>query len=275
MTRADDLSGAGEGLRRRLHEIIFEADTASGKAFDVALLVTILLSVAAVMLESVEAIDERHHGLLVAAEWTFTGLFTIEYMIRLSVVRRPTAYARSFFGIVDLLAILPTYLALFFGGAQSLLVVRAFRLVRVFRVFKLARYVGEAGVLRTALLASGPKIIVFLVAILTLVIVIGSIMHLVEGPVNEGFASIPSSVYWALVTLTTVGYGDVTPQTPQGKALAMMVMVMGYGIIAVPTGIVSAELVRVKTVSTRSCPDCSAEGHDIDARHCKKCGHEL
>ena len=275
MRRADDLSGAGGGLRRRLHEIIFEADTAAGKAFDVALLVAIVMSVVAVMLESVESIDQRHHALLVAAEWTFTGLFTIEYAIRLSIVRRPRAYALSFFGIVDLLAILPTYLALLFGGAQSLLVVRALRLIRVFRIFKLARYVGEAGVLRQALAASRAKIIVFLVAVMTLVLVVGAIMHLVEGPTNPGFESIPASVYWAIVTMTTVGYGNATPQTIEGKAIASVVMILGYGIIAVPTGIVSAELVRTKSVSTQSCPNCSAEGHDFDARHCKKCGHEL
>jgi voltage-gated potassium channel len=261
--------------RQRLHDIIFEADTPGGKAFDVALLLAIVFSVVAVMLESVESIDAEYHTALVVAEWSFTIVFTIEYLTRLWVVRRPLLYARSFFGIVDLLSILPTFVSLFFGGAQSLLVVRALRLVRVFRIFKLARYVGEAGALQQALAASRAKITVFLVSVMTLVLIIGAVMNLVEGPTNPDFASIPDAVYWAIVTMTTVGYGDIAPITIAGKAIASVVMILGYGIIAVPTGIVSAELVRTKTVSTQVCPNCTAEGHNVGAKHCSHCGHEL
>ncbi len=261
--------------QQRLYDIIFEAETPSGKAFDIALLIAIILSVVAVMLESVDSIDAEYRTALIVAEWSFTIVFTIEYITRLWVVQRPLLYARSFFGIVDLLSILPTFIALFFGGAQSLLVVRALRLVRVFRIFKLARYVGEAGALQQALAASRAKITVFLVSVMALVLIIGAIMHLVEGPSNADFDSIPDAVYWAIVTMTTVGYGDISPVTIPGKAIASLVMILGYGIIAVPTGIVSAELVRTKTVSTEVCANCTAEGHDVGAKHCKHCGHEL
>ena len=275
MTKDTHTPGDQGSLRLRLHEIIFEADTRGGKAFDVALLLAIILSVIAVMLESVESIDAEYHTALIVAEWSFTILFTIEYITRLWVVQRPLLYARSFFGIVDLLSILPTFLSLFFGGAPALLVVRALRLIRVFRIFKLARYVGEAGALQQALNASRAKIIVFLVSVMALVLIIGAIMHLVEGPVNPDFDSIPDAVYWAIVTMTTVGYGDIAPITIAGKAIASVVMILGYGIIAVPTGIVSAELVRAKTVSTQVCPNCTTEGHDVGAKHCKHCGHQL
>jgi len=265
------------GLRQRVWEIIFEADTPAGKAFDVTLLACILLSVAAVMLESVESIHSSYGVELLVAEWIFTILFTIEYILRLAVVRRPLRYATSFFGVVDLLSILPTYLLLFGVGAQSLLVIRSLRLLRTFRVFKLARYVGEASVLRQALAASRPKITVFLFAVASIVLIVGALLHIVEGSQgNEGFSSLPQSVYWAIVTMTTVGYGDATPESPLGKAIASVVMILGYGIIAVPTGIVSAELSRFRpTVTTRVCPSCHAEGHAPDASYCFRCGAEL
>ena len=263
-------------LRSRLHEIIFEADTPAGKFFDVALLMLIILSVIAVMLESTSTIAARYGPWLRTFEWVVTILFTIEYLLRLYSVGNPLRYARSFFGIVDLLAILPSYLSIFIPGAQTLLVIRALRLLRVFRVLKLAQFVGEASELRAALRASARKIIVFLGAVLTIVVIVGSMMYLIEGEAN-GFTSIPVSIYWAIVTMTTVGYGDIAPQTALGKILASAIMIMGYGIIAVPTGIVSVELAGVtrKKISTQACPQCGAEGHDADAVHCKYCGETL
>jgi voltage-gated potassium channel len=266
-------------LRARLHEIIFEADTPLGKAFDVLLLVAIVLSVLAVLLESVSTVQDRHKSLLYGIEWVFTILFTIEYLLRLICVRRPSRYALSFFGIVDLLSILPTYLSLVVAGTQSLLVIRVLRLLRVFRVFKLARYLGEARILSSALKESRAKIIVFLLTILTVVIIVGALMYLVEGP-KHGFTSIPLGVYWAIVTMTTVGYGDIAPQTITGQMIAALVMILGYGIIAVPTGIFSVEIFRASSrmsapVSTQACPSCSAEGHDADAAFCKFCGSAL
>lgn len=267
-----------EHWRHRAHEIIFEADTPLGKAFDVVLLVLILASVLAVMLESVSSIRVHYGRELYIAEWVFTILFTIEYVLRLASVKKPLSYAKSMFGIVDLLAILPTYLSFLVPGAQSLLVIRSLRLLRVFRILKLGRYVDESHVLVTALRASRQKIIVFLTAVVTLVLLVGAAMYLIEGA-ESGFTSIPQSVYWAIVTMTTVGYGDVAPQTVIGKILASIVMILGYGIIAVPTGIVTAELTRVKPtrdlMSTRCCPSCAAEGHDTNATFCKFCGHKL
>ncbi len=265
-----------KGWRQKLQVIIFEADTAGGKAFDVALLVMIITSIIAVMLESVAAIRTTYGPVLRAVEWVITGLFTVEYALRLATVTRPLKYAFSFFGIVDLLAIIPTYLSLLITGTQSLLVIRALRLLRVFRVLKLAHFVGEAKVLRTALLGSVKKIIVFLGAVLTVVLIVGAAMYLIEGEEN-GFSSIPQSIYWAIVTMTTVGYGDIAPHTVLGKMLASLLMITGYGIIAVPTGIVTVELagVKKKMVTTQACPACSAEGHDADARHCKYCGELL
>ena len=270
--------GHVHGWRGRLYRVIFEHDTPAGKAFDVALLAAIALSVMAVMLESVPDVHRRHGGVLVAAEWAFTGLFTVEYVLRLLCVRRPLRYALSFYGVVDLLAVVPTYAALFFAGAQELLVIRALRLLRVFRVLKMGEYLAEAGVLEAALRRSRPKITVFLVTVLTLVLIVGAVMHLVEGPEN-GFTSIPISVYWAIVTLTTVGYGDIAPRTAAGQVLASAVMIIGYGIIAVPTGIVTAELVRGDpgrpAPRPSNCPACGAAGHDDDAAHCKYCGAAL
>ena len=261
--------------RRKIHEIIFEADTPAGKAFDVALLFAILASIAAVALDSIQDYNARYGGWLRAAEWSFTILFTAEYLLRLISVERPTRYAFSFFGIIDLLAVLPTYLSLLIAGSQYMLVVRALRLVRVFRVLKLSRYVGEGRVLGKALKASRHKITVFVVTVLTVVMIVAALMYLIEGEAS-GFTSIPRSAYWAIVTLTTVGYGDIAPQTPAGQLLASVVMFLGYAIIAVPTGIVSVELANAqRAVNTRCCPVCSREGHDDDARHCKHCGGAL
>jgi voltage-gated potassium channel len=262
--------------RDRLHEIIFEADTPAGKAFDIALLVAILLSVAAVVLESVEPIAERYGRILRIAEWVFTALFTVEYVLRLISVRRPLAYATSFFGIVDLLAVIPTYLSLFIAGAQSLLVIRALRLLRIFRILKIARYVGEVTALVNALKATRAKITVFLMAVLTLVLIMGTAMYVVEGK-EHGFTSIPRGMYWAIVTVTTVGYGDLAPRTPFGQALASIAVLLGYSLIIIPTGIFSVELIQHKKqgVTTQACPDCSREGHDVDAVYCKHCSARL
>ena len=262
--------------RNRLHEIIFEADTPGGKGFDVALLIAIVLSVVAVLLESVAGLRARYGPILRSLEWGFTILFTIEYVLRLISVKNPWRYATSFFGIVDLLAIAPTYVSLVFAGSQSLIVIRALRLLRVFRVLKLAQFVGEASMLRVALMASARKIIIFLGTVVTLVLIIGALMYLIEGE-EHGFLNIPHSIYWAIVTMTTVGYGDVTPQTVPGRCLAALVMILGYGIIAVPTGIVTVELAGSmrKPISTQACRECSAEGHDQDARYCKYCGTAL
>ncbi len=260
----------------KLHELIYEADTPAGKAVDLTLLACIVVSVVAVILESVPAIGAAYSTPLHAVEWFFTVLFTVEYGLRLYCVGRPWRYALSFFGIVDLLAILPTYLSLFFAGTQSLIVIRALRLLRVFRVLKLVHFVGAERMLGAALKASVRKIVVFLGAVLTLVLIIGSVMYLVEGE-EHGFTSIPVAIYWAIVTLTTVGYGDIAPETVLGRFLASLVMILGYGIIAVPTGIVTVELARGRfdTVSTQACPQCAAEGHDPDANYCKYCGARL
>ena len=263
--------------RESLRVLIFEAETPAGKAFDIALLWAILLSVSAVMLESVSAIRAEHGFALRAAEWFFTVLFTIEYVIRLVCVPHASRYAISFFGIIDLLAILPTYLSLLVPGSQSLLVIRAIRLLRVARVLKLVHFIGEIDVLTTALRASRNKVIVFLATIVILVTILGSAMYLIEGE-TAGFTSIPRSVYWAIVTMTTVGYGDITPQSVPGQTLAALVMILGYAIIAVPTGIVTAEIVeaaRMRPVTTRVCMTCMTEGHETSARYCKDCGAEF
>ena len=263
-------------LRTRLHEIIFEADTPAGKYFDILLILSILISVGLVMLDSVSRLQQLYGHLLFLGEWFFTVLFTIEYLLRLYCVGRPLAYASSFYGIVDLMAVLPTYLSVFFPGTQYLLVIRILRVLRIFRVLKLVQYLDEARQLRRALYASRRKIIVFLFTVLALVIIFGSLMYLIEDQ-ESGFTSIPQSIYWAIVTMTTVGYGDISPRTSLGQTIAAIIMIIGYGIIAVPTGIVTAELTQVRkmSVTTQVCPQCSAEGHDPDAKYCKFCCAEL
>ncbi len=261
--------------RKKLHEVIFEAETPMGKAFDIVLMWAIILSVLTVVLESVKSIRQEYGLLLYYLEWFFTFLFTIEYILRLLSVRKPWRYAFSFFGWVDILAIAPTYLSFFIPGLQYLLTIRILRLLRIFRVLKLSEYISEAQLLTTALKASSRKIGVFLLAVLSLVTVLGSLMYIIEGEEN-GFANIPYSIYWAIVTLTTVGYGDVAPQTPLGQVFASIVMIIGYGIIAVPTGIVTVEISRaVGNTSTESCPSCTAHGHESDADYCKYCGEKL
>jgi voltage-gated potassium channel len=271
--RADEMTAALSPWRRRLYTIIFRHDTRAGRIFDIILLAAIGLSVTVVLLDSVPSIHERHGRLLLAAEWFFTLLFSLEYALRLIVVRSPARYALSFFGIVDLLSVLPTYVSLLVTGAQELLVIRALRILRIFRVLKLPEYLEEAGYLQRALRTSRHKIIVFVLTVLTLVLIIGALMHLVEGPEN-GFTSIPMSIYWAIVTLTTVGYGDLAPQTALGRLLASVVMIIGYGIIAVPTGIVTSELIAVKNEYERGrkCEACGLVGHESDAKFCRVCG---
>ena len=262
--------------RKRLFVIIFGTETPAGKAFDVALLWAILLSILAVMLESVNTIEMRYGNFLRTIEWIFTGIFTLEYLARIISIQKPVRYMLSFYGIIDLLALIPTYLTLFLVGGQYLLVVRALRLLRVFRIFKLSRYMGEAGTLRKAMQNSRHKITVFLGVVFAIVVITGTLMYMIEGGEN-GFTSIPRSIYWAIVTLTTVGYGDIAPQTVIGQFLASLIMIMGYAIIAVPTGIVTAEIAYAdrREKLKNQCEHCGATGHDNDARFCKNCGAKL
>lgn len=260
-----------------MHQIIFEADTPAGKLFDLVLFWSILASVLAVVLESMQEIQTDFGDLLSAVEWGFTVLFSVEYGLRLISVRRPLKYMVSFFGLVDLVSIMPSYLALFAIGSHSLLVIRVLRLLRVFRVLKMRRYMQDADVLISALRESRRKILLFVDAVLLLVLIMGTLMYLVEGPEN-GFTSIPRGIYWAIVTVTTVGYGDISPHTGLGQAIASLMMLMGYGIIAVPTGIITAgiqQAAKNKPLTTQACPDCMGEGHDTDARFCKFCGGKL
>ena len=269
--------------RRRVHDIIFEADTFGGRLFDIILLISIGLSVVVVMLETVVSFNANHGKWLIGAEWVFTILFTIEYVLRLISVKRPLKYVFSFFGIVDLLSIIPTYLTLFAfsNEAHYLITIRILRLLRLFRIFKMARYIGGANLILMALKASRPKIIVFLFAVLTMATIMGTVMYMVEGgPDSPGFSSIPQSTYWAIVTITTVGYGDIAPLTPLGKFLASFAMISGYAIIAVPTGIVGAEINRQMKqqkhdYSNRACNNCGAQVHTSDARFCRVCGDKL
>ena len=262
----------------KMHEVIFEADTPAGKFFDVVLLWAILASVIAVMLETVDDIKENHKTFLIALEWIFTILFSIEYILRLLSVRKPWKYALSFMGIVDLLSTIPTYISLFVAGPQYLLVIRTIRLLRVFRILKLTRYISEANVLKNALRASAVKITVFIGGVIVLVLIMGTLMYIIEGP-EHGFTSIPTAMYWIIVSLTTGGYGDIAPVTTIGQTLASIIMLLGYGIIAVPTGIVGGEIAKSKSsgtiISTQACPSCSKEGHDFNAKHCKYCGEQL
>jgi voltage-gated potassium channel len=265
------------GLRLTLYTIIFEADTRAGRAFDVALLATILTSVAVVVLDSVEGIGSRYRGLFQMLEWCFTLLFTLEYAARLWCVRHPARYAGSFFGIVDLLAFLPSYLALLLPHAVAFQGIRVLRLLRIFRIFKLSAYIAEYRALGQALRSSARKILIFLSVVLMTVLLLGTTMYVVEGPEN-GYTSIPTAVYWAIVTMTTVGYGDVTPHTDLGKFIASAMMLIGWGILAVPTGIVTAEMTAqrfVRQPTTRTCHECLSEGHEPEARFCKDCGAQL
>jgi voltage-gated potassium channel len=263
-------------LKEQVYIIIFEADTPAGKLFDVMLFVAILISVGLTMLQSVESFRGKHELFLFVLNWTFTGLFTIEYLLRLWCARNTVRYARSFFGVVDLLAILPVYLSLMVPGTRFLDVVKVLRMLRIFRVLKMTQYVGDADLLMNALNSSRRKIGIFLVAVMTIVVILGSLMYIIEGEAN-GFTSIPRSVYWAIVTLTTVGYGDISPQTGLGQALAAMIMIIGYSIIAVPTGIITAELglEAAGRKRARSCAACGHARHDADALHCKRCGARL
>ncbi len=263
--------------RESLHTIIFGSETRLGKVFDIVLIISIICSVIAVMLSSVTHIQLQYGEVLFYIEWFFTFLFTIEYSLRLLSIQRPLLYARSFFGVVDFLSIIPTYLSFLFPSIKYMLIIRVLRLLRIFRILKLSAYMGEAQMLMSALNRSRRKILVFLYTILTLVVIFGSLMYVVEGS-EAGFTSIPKSVYWAVVTLTTVGYGDIAPQTPLGQVIASFIMIMGYGIIAVPTGIYSAELIKSykpERIRNNACPDCGETGHDFDAEYCKYCGFLL
>ena len=263
-------------LKKALYETIFEHETTKGRVFDVVLIVSILISIVAVMLDSVAEIHLQFSIYLIWMEWFFTGLFTLEYVLRLYSSPKPKGYAVSFFGIVDLLAILPTYLSIFIPGGRFLIIIRVLRVLRIFRILKMVQFIDEAYILRRAIRASRHKIIVFLLTVLCLVLIVGSIMYLVEGP-EAGFTSIPKSLYWAIVTVTTVGYGDIAPVTPVGQMLAALLMITGYGIIAVPTGIVTIELGRESLArqNLRECGNCDTAGHDSDAFFCKYCGATL
>ncbi|GAA4310393.1 ion transporter [Mucilaginibacter gynuensis] len=263
--------------RFRLHEIIYESNTRAGKAFDVGLLIAIFTSILIVMLDSVASIHQHYGKLLHTLEWGYTALFTIEYILRLVSIKRPILYVVSLLGIIDLIALIPSYLSIFFIGAQSLLVFRALRLLRVFRIFKLGHFLTEINFLKEALKGSVRKISVFLLTVLTLTVILGSIMYLVEKREN-GFSNIPESVYWAIVTITTVGYGDISPVTPMGKFVASVVMLIGYAIIAVPTGIITHDIAmaaRQRKDLPEACPSCGREGHEADALFCKYCGSSL
>jgi len=262
--------------QRKIHEIIFEADTKAGELFDIILLISIVLSVLVVILDSVSQINSKIGNILFYCEWFFTILFSIEYFFRLYCVGRPIMYARSFYGIVDLVSILPTYLSLILPGGQIFITIRLLRMLRIFRILKIVQYIGAANHLVDALKSSRKRIAIFVFTVLIIVVIVGSLMYAIEGEEN-GFTNIPKSIYWAIVTLTTVGYGDISPQTSIGQMLASIIMILGYGIIAVPTGIVTSEMMRTKTKppNTQSCPSCSTEGHDEDAKHCKSCGELL
>ena len=263
--------------RNRLHEVIFESNTSAGKAFDIFLLISILGSIVVVMFDSVAPLHSRYGEIFFIIEWVFTVLFTMEYLLRLISVKKPLKYFFSFLGLVDLLAIVPMYLSLFLAGAQSLLVLRALRLLRIFRIFKLTHFLSEMSFLGAALRSSAKKISIFMLVVIAIVVILGSIMYLVE-PAENGFINIPESIYWAIVTITTVGYGDIAPITPTGKFIASLIMLIGYGIIAVPTGILTTEIAlmtRSKKHGSEVCPGCGKEGHDENAVFCKYCGEKL
>ena len=264
--------------QRKLHEVIYEADTPAGKAFDVILLVVIIISIVLVMLESVKSINAEYWELFYIAEWIITIIFSIEYILRIISIKRPKKYIFSFYGIIDFISTIPTYLTLFVGGYNFLLAVRALRLLRIFRILKITRYLGEANKLSAALRQSRPKILVFLFAVVIITIIAGTLMHLVEGEAS-GFNNIPLSIYWCIVTLTTVGFGDIAPITPLGRFIASFIMITGYGIIAVPTGIVSAEYSKAgekkPQINTQVCPYCNEDEHLDGAKYCHNCGNKL
>ncbi len=272
------------GWRHRLHEVIYEADTPEGKYFDIVLFFLIILSVLLVMLESVDEIDAKYHSLLATFEWIITIFFSFEYIARIISIKKPFKYIFSFYGIIDFISTIPLYLSYIFAGSQVLLAVRAFRLLRIFRILKLVKFLGEASQLNAALKASRAKIAVFIYVVLILSVIMGTIMYLIESD-EAGFTSIPRSIYWTIVTLTTVGYGDIAPQTNLGQFIATIIMILGYGIIAVPTGIVTVEFSKhgkknknnmsVVHTNTQACPTCTAEGHRDNAKHCYNCGDEL
>lgn len=269
------------GWRRRWFDIIYRHDSPAARNFDLALIATIVASVTVIMLDSDPEYHARFGATLYALEWVFTGLFTLEYLARMAVVRRPARYALSSWGIIDLLSILPTYLSLLVPGAQTLLVVRILRVLRLFRILKLTQYVAEGGVLAGALWRSRRKIFVFLSAVLTIVVIFGALMYVVEGP-EHGFRSIPTGMYWAIVTVATVGFGDIAPATPLGRFIASVLILIGYSIIAVPTGIYTAELAtslreaaHTTHLDSRGCTDCGLHGHEPDALHCRRCGGRL
>ena len=267
------------GWKHSLHEVIYEADTPLGKLFDIILVVLIVLSVILVMLESVKEVDERYHEILFTLEWVVTIFFSFEYIARIVSIKKPWKYIFSFYGIIDFVSTIPLYLSYLFAGSQVLLALRAFRLLRIFRILKLVKFLGEASQLKQALRASRTKITVFIYVVLILSIMMGTIMYLIEGD-EAGFTSIPRSIYWTIVTLTTVGYGDIAPQTNLGQFLATVIMILGYGIIAVPTGIVTVEFTKRKGkhwvhTNTQACPSCSAEEHRDGAKHCYNCGELL
>lgn len=288
MSRTNHKSDDFSPFRERMHEIIYEADTPMGKNFDIVLLIFILSSVVVVMLDSVESLYSQYHRIFIALEWVFTIFFTIEYIMRIYTVHRPWKYIFSYYGMIDLLATVPTYLSFFLAGSQSLVVIRILRILRIFRIFKLASYMRQGHIIMRSLNASKEKIFVFMLFVLLMVTILGSIMYLIEGGANDNFDSIPRSVYWAIVTLTTVGYGDISPVTPFGQLIASMIMMLGYSIIAVPTGIITAETIRehktnakppkiltAEKMSSQACRFCCKEGHDKDAVHCKFCGERL
>jgi len=263
-----------EQLRKRIFSIVFGSDTREGRLFDLILLVTILLSIGSVFLESISSLRIKYLPYILVAEWIFTILFTIEYILRIYSSERPMRYILSFYGLIDLIAILPTYISLLFGGAHYLVVVRAFCLLRVFRILKMSRYLYEGNILRRALQSSMYKITVFITSVVALVTIVGTLMYIIEGD-KSGFTSIPVSIYWAIVTITTVGYGDISPQTPLGQFLASILMVIGYGIIAVPTGIVSVEMARATDEARKKCPFCKASVYPESASYCSNCGKRL
>ena len=265
-----------EKLKADINTVIFGVHTPAGKRFDILLLIFILLSVVVLMLESVSSIDDQYQNYLRVAEWFFTVVFTIEYMARIYSSTNPRVYVLSFYGIVDLLSLLPSYLSLFIPGANYLLIVRLLRVLRVFRVLKLVRFLADANVLVRSMLMAKRKIFIFFISVVVLATIFGSLMYVVEGPEN-GFTSIPKSIYWTIVTITTVGYGDITPQTAIGQIIAAIAMLTGYSIIAVPTGILTAELAHEmqRERGHRHCLQCDKAGHDMDAKYCRHCAGEL